>query len=186
LKWIECTANCKFVELDKPDENGYIFFFLHTGHHKHKRPIQKKPFNTQNERFSERIHTAPDTLPKKLQVGQSLDNNHPLASVRNISDVFANSDRIGYYRRKIIEKENLITKTSRHSGDNFIMDFLNFQKIHTNFVRKADFENKGIIILQTEWMGTQAFSENNFSGILTDSTYKYFKNAFLLTRYVGV
>jgi hypothetical protein len=64
------------------------------------------------------------------------------------------------------------------------MDFLDFQKVHTNFVRKADLVNKGIIVLQSKWMEAQAFSENNFSGILTDSTYKYFKNAFLLTRYV--
>ncbi|CAJ0833559.1 11259_t:CDS:2 [Entrophospora sp. SA101] len=46
------------------------------------------------EKFKERILSTPDTLPKKLQVGQSFKNNSPLGSVKNISDAYSNNDRI--------------------------------------------------------------------------------------------
>jgi hypothetical protein len=168
--------------LDKPGEDGFCFFMLHYKHHEHGRCLQTKPFNAEKEKFKERILASPDTLPKKLQVGQSLDSSNPLASVRSISDAYSNSDRIAYYRRKIIDQENIITKTSRRSGDNFVIDFFQFQQDHPNFVQKVDIQNKGIICLQSDWMQNQAFSEQNFLGILTDSTYKYFANAFLLSR----
>jgi hypothetical protein len=157
---------------------------LHKGHHEHEKPIQNKPFNNEKDIFKKRVSTAPDILPKKLQVGQSLDENNLLSSVRNISKAFSNVDRIAYYRRKVIEEENIITKTARRSSDNFILDILQFQTDHPNFIREADFLNKGIIILQSEWMESQLLLENNFTGFLTDSTYKYFENAFLLSRYV--
>jgi hypothetical protein len=115
-------------------------------------------------------------------VGQSLDENHPLASICNISESFTNSDCVGYYRRAIIDEENIITKTACQHGDNFVLDMLQFQLDHPNFIRKIDFTNKGIVILQLDWMQQQGFSTNNHSGIVTDSTYKYFSNAFLLSR----
>jgi len=113
-----------------------------------------------------------------------LDKSNPLTSVRNISKAFSNTDRIAYYCRKIIEEENLITKTAHRYSDNFVLDILQFQVDHPSFIRRVDFANKGVIILQSDWMEQQAFSMSNFSGIVTDSTYKYFSNAFLLSRYV--
>lgn len=184
LEWIQCTVNCKFIKLDQPDENGFCFYLLHKGHHEHQKSIQNKPFNYEKDMLKKRVSTAPDTLPKKLQVGQSLEKDNPLSSVRNISNAFSNTDRIAYYRRKMIEEENLITKTAHRYGDNFVLDILQFQVDHPNFIRRADFTNKGIIILQSNWMEQQAFSSSNFSGIVTDSTYKYFSNAFLLSRYI--
>ena len=178
-----CSVNCKFIKLDQPDENGFCFYLLHKGHHEHQKPIQNKPFNYEKDIFKKRVSMAPDTLPKKLQVGQSLDKDSLLSSVRNISGAFSNTDRIAYYRRKIIDEENLITKTAHCHSDNFVLDILQFQVEHPNFIRIADFANKGVIILQSNWMEQQAFSSNNFSGIVTDSTYKYFSNAFLLSRY---
>lgn len=170
--------------MDQPDENGFRFYLLHKGHHEHQKPIQNKPFNYEKDMLKKRVSTAPDVLPKKLQVGQSLNKNDPLASVRNISEAFSNTDRIAYYRRKIIEEENLVTKTARQHGDNFVLDILQFQSDHPNFIKEADFLNKGIIILQSKWMENQLLSKDNFSGILTDTTYKYFENAFLLSRYL--
>jgi hypothetical protein len=105
---------------------------------------------------------------------------------RNISGSFTNSDRVGYYRRAMIDEENIITKTARRHGDNFVLDILQFQLDHPNFIRKIDFTNKGIVILQSDWMQRQGFSTNNYSGIVTDSTYKYFLNAFLLSRYIKI
>jgi len=170
--------------LDQPDETGFRFYLLHKGHHEHQKPIQNKPFNNEKDIFKKRVSTAPDVLPKKLQVGQSLDKSNLLTSVRNISQAFSNTDRIAYYRCKIIEEENIITKTARRYSDNFVLEILQFQVDHPNFIRRTDFANKGIIILQSDWMEQQAFSTSNFSGIVTDSTYKYFSNAFLLSRYV--
>jgi len=155
---------------------------LHYGHHVHEKCLQNKPFNQEKDQLKERVSAAPETLPKNLQVGQSLDINNPLASVRKISDAFSNTDRIAYYRRQIINEENIITKTARRQGDNFVLDILQFQHDHPNFIRKIDFTEKGVIMLQTDWMRQQYFSIDNFSGIVTDSTYKYFSNAFLLSR----
>jgi len=185
LQWKHCTVNCKFITLNEPDENGFSYYLLHLGHHIHQRCLQNKPFNQEKDELKERVSAAPETLPKKMQVGQSLDNNNPLASVRKISKAFSNTDRIAYYRRQIINEENIITKTARRHGDNFVLDIFQFQQDHPNFIRKVDFTNKGIIVLQTDWMQQQGFSINNFSGIITDSTYKYFSNAFLLSRYVN-
>jgi hypothetical protein len=178
-----CSVNCKFIKLDQPDENDFCYYLLHKGHHEHQKPIQNKPFNFEKDMFKKRVSTAPDVLPKKLQVGQSLDKDNPLSSVRNISKAFSNTDRIAYYRRKVIEEENLITKTAHRHGDNFVLDILKFQIDHPDFIRRADFASKGVIILQSNWMEQQVFSTSNFSGIVTDSTYKYFSNAFLLSRY---
>ncbi|CAH1768084.1 9562_t:CDS:2, partial [Entrophospora sp. SA101] len=186
LEWIKCSASCKFISLDNPDKSGFRYFLLHYMHHQHGRCLQTKPFNIEKEKFKERILSTPDTLPKKLQVGQSFKNNSPLGSVKNISDAYSNNDRVAYYRRSIIDQEKIITKISRKNSDNFVIDFLRFQEEHPNFVQKADFQNKGIICLQSDWMQNQAFSENNFSGILTDSTYKYFANAFLLSRWIPI
>ena len=186
LKWIKCTASCKFIQLEQLDDDEYCYYILHSGHHHHKKCIQTKPFNNEKDQLRERIHNAPEMLPKKLLVGQSLDENHPLASVRNISGSFTNSDRVGYYRRAMIDEENIITKMARWHGDNFVLDILQFQLDHPNFIRKIDFTNKGIVILQSDWMQRQGFSTNNYSGIVTDSTYKYFLNAFLLSRYIKI
>jgi hypothetical protein len=184
LEQKKCPTKCKFISLDTPDENGFSYYLLHIGHHQHQYCIQNKPFNNEKEQLQKRVRSAPETLPRKLVVGQSLDTSHQLSSVRNISEVFANSDRVAYYRRKIIDDENIITKTSRRYGDNFVIDLLQFQSDHPNFIRKTDFTSKGVIILQTDWMQQQAFTKDNFSGVVTDSTYKYFANAFLLSRYV--
>ncbi|CAH1770680.1 11656_t:CDS:2, partial [Entrophospora sp. SA101] len=179
LSLIECSVTCKFITLDEPDESGYRFLYLHQGHHHHQKTLLKKPFNHQQDKLKKRVQTAPDVLPQKLLVGQSLDVNHPLTSVRNISEAFANNDRIAYYRRKIIDEENIITKTSRKSGDNFLTDIYQFQQEHPEFIRNIDLMKKGIITLQSEWMKNQNLST---SAILNDSTYKYFTNAFLVTR----
>ncbi|CAH1771242.1 2695_t:CDS:2, partial [Entrophospora sp. SA101] len=104
--------------------------------------IQCIPFNQEKDQLKKRVSAAPETLPKKMQVGQSLDNNNPLASVRKISEAFSNTDRIAYYSRQIINEENIITKTARRHGDNFILDILQFQQDHPNFIRKTDFANK--------------------------------------------
>ncbi|CAJ0632045.1 4275_t:CDS:2 [Entrophospora sp. SA101] len=178
LSLIECSVTCKFITLDEPDESGYRFLYLHQGHHHHQKTLLKKPFNHQQDKLKKRVQTAPDVLPQKLLVGQSLDVNHPLTSVRNISEAFANNDRIAYYRRKIIDEENIITKTSRKSGDNFLTDIYQFQQEHPEFIRNIDLMKKGIITLQSEWMKNQNLST---SAILNDSTYKYFTNAFLVT-----
>ncbi|CAJ0843365.1 5708_t:CDS:2 [Entrophospora sp. SA101] len=155
LSLIECSVTCKFITLDEPDESGYRFLYLHQGHHHHQKTLLKKPFNHQQDKLKKRVQTAPDVLPQKLLVGQSLDVNHPLTSVRNISEAFANNDCIAYYRRKIIDEENIITKTSRKSGDNFLTDIYQFQQEHPEFIRNIDLMKKGIITLQSEWMKNQ-------------------------------
>ncbi|CAJ0840569.1 17102_t:CDS:1 [Entrophospora sp. SA101] len=165
-------VNCKFIKSDQPDENGFYFYLLHKGHHEHQKPIQNKPFNNEIDMFKKSASAAPDTLPQKLHVGQSLEKNNPFSLVRNISDAFSNTDQIAYYLCKVIEEENLITKTAHRYGDNFVLGILQFQLDHPNFIRRADFANKGIIILQSDWMEQQTFSSSNFSGIVTDSTFQ--------------
>ncbi|CAJ0900866.1 16742_t:CDS:2 [Entrophospora sp. SA101] len=97
---------------------------------------------TCNDQLRERIRNAPETLPKKLLVGQSLDENHPLSSVRNISESFTNSDRVGYYRRAIIDEENIITKTAHQHGDNFFLDILQHSYITIGLDAATRFFNK--------------------------------------------
>ena len=158
LKWIKCAASCKFIQLEQLDNSGYCYYILHSGHHHHKQCIQTKPFNNEKDQLRKRIQNAPETLPKKLVVGQSLDEHNSLASVRNISEAFTNSDRVRYYHRTIIEEGNIITKTAHRHEDNFVLDILQFQIDHPDFIRKVDFINKGIIILQSDWMQEQGFS----------------------------
>ncbi|CAJ0642136.1 11449_t:CDS:2 [Entrophospora sp. SA101] len=55
------------------------------------------PFNQEKYQLKKRISAALETLPKKMQVGQSLDNNNPFASARKISETFSNTEKIAYY-----------------------------------------------------------------------------------------
>ncbi|CAH1765129.1 13543_t:CDS:2, partial [Entrophospora sp. SA101] len=80
LEWKKCSAECKFISLDMPDENGYSYYLLHIGHHKHQHCIQNKPFNNEKEQLQKCVRSAPETLPRKLVVGQSLDASDELYS----------------------------------------------------------------------------------------------------------
>ncbi|CAH1771245.1 9408_t:CDS:1, partial [Entrophospora sp. SA101] len=120
----------------KPDENGFTYYLLHYGHHTHQKCLQNKPFNQEKDQLKKRISAAPETFPKKMQMGQSLDNNNPLASIRKISEAFSNTDRIAYYCLQIINEENIITKTACRHGDNFILDILQFQQDHPNLLER--------------------------------------------------
>ncbi|CAJ0838508.1 8042_t:CDS:2 [Entrophospora sp. SA101] len=121
---------------EKPDENGFTYYLLHYGHHTHQKCLQNKPFNQEKDQLKKRISAAPETFPKKMQMGQSLDNNNPLASIRKISEAFSNTDRIAYYCLQIINEENIITKTACRHGDNFILDILQFQQDHPNLLER--------------------------------------------------
>jgi hypothetical protein len=138
------------------------------------------------EKFQERVQSAPDTRPLKLKVGQSLEEGHPLQPVRQISDALNNIDRIAYYRRKIICDSHITTKLARQHCDDFIIGIRNFQDDHPDFIQRVDFAKKEVIIMQTKWMRIQLGdltrdSCRNNLGTLTDTTYKYFRNGFLMT-----
>ncbi|CAH1758431.1 10212_t:CDS:2 [Entrophospora sp. SA101] len=46
---------------------------------------------------------------------QYLDKYNPFAFVRKLSETFSNADMVAYYRRKIINDEDIIVKTAcRH------------------------------------------------------------------------
>ncbi|CAJ0628663.1 13804_t:CDS:2 [Entrophospora sp. SA101] len=63
LEWKKCSAKCKFISLNMPDENGYFYYLLHIGHHEFQHCIQNKPFNNEKEQLQKCVHPAPETLP---------------------------------------------------------------------------------------------------------------------------
>ena len=109
-----------------------------------------------------------------------------LEPVRNISEAFTNLSRIAYYRRKIISESNIISKIAHHHADDFIKDLTIFQEAHPDFIQRICLIKKVVITVQSKWMKaqlkelTRESSKNNL-GILSDTTYKFFHQGFLLT-----
>lgn len=133
-----------------------------------------------------RVEAAPDTSALKLKVGQSIEPNHPLGAVRNISEAFNNLDRIAYYRRMILKDSNISAKLSKPHSDDFLIFFSTLQRDHPNFVQYTDFREKSVIVLQTPWMRLQLAellrADNNKNlGTISDTTYSFFKSGFLLS-----
>jgi hypothetical protein len=141
------------------------------------------------QQFKQRVLAAPSTLPIKLKVGQSTTPGHPLQPIREISDAFGNLDRVAYHRRRIIKDSTVISKLARQNSDIFISEICRFQDEHSDFIQHVVLVKKVVIILQTKWMRSQLKelvrddSRNNL-GILTDTTYKYFRGGFLMTSSV--
>lgn len=156
------------------------------GHHLHAQPPIHKPSPSEFTLFAKKIETAPDILPLKLKVGQSLNPSSTSAPIRNISAAFNNLDRIGYYRNKVLQSSEIVTRTSRQHSDDFLTQFTQFQSDHHDFIQYTNFVRGAVIILQTPWMKRQLLELTREDGskrlgTLTDTTYKFFKAGFLLT-----
>ncbi|EGF97064.1 uncharacterized protein MELLADRAFT_88447 [Melampsora larici-populina 98AG31] len=96
-------------------------------------------------------------------VGRAPAGQKEIVMVSNIHHGFSNLHRLGYYRRKLLEKAGVIpAKSAPGTGDSFIMDMIHWAEQEQLLTRD---ENKEIYS----------------GGLLSDATYNFFASGYLLS-----
>lgn len=180
LKWIHCDAALKF-EYNLAHDKIVI---KHQSIHNHDCPPVSKPDFESKKKFSKIVKLNPAQKPLQLVVGtlNPLEKNQ---SVSHLHEAFLNRDRTAYYRRVVLEEmgysfngndffSSLKTFQSRFSDSLNFFSGLQLNKVYlsccTNF--------------QLSRLSDTSFFGRTIGGIITDATYNFFKNGYLLSSSV--
>ncbi|POW20305.1 hypothetical protein PSHT_03689 [Puccinia striiformis] len=123
----------------------------------------------------------------ELKLGKPTDSSAPFESVTSIHPAFQNKDRVAYYRRKTLIELNLVPdKLGRGVGDKFIMDMFSWAARGLFIVSSSYMPENEHFTFQTRWMQERLLARNKENklydgGLLSDVTYRYFENGYLLT-----
>ncbi|EGG02975.1 uncharacterized protein MELLADRAFT_90616 [Melampsora larici-populina 98AG31] len=169
--WTQCpTTSCR-IDIEKA--SGWAVL-RHLGTHNHVWPTSKKADPLAMRTLTIELVKNPKVGPLVLKVGQAGAGQTVTPPVTDIHPAFSNGGRLGYLRRKVLVEKGLMPeKESKGGGDRLIMDLMHWgSDVHINF--------------QSEWMAEQLVQRDQFGkvysgGLLSDVTYRFFKNGYLLT-----
>ncbi|EGG11894.1 uncharacterized protein MELLADRAFT_88994 [Melampsora larici-populina 98AG31] len=183
LRYLKCTNTlCRLDE----HESGWGII-RHSGFHQHQWPRRGKPDKLSLEKFGKRVVENPGVGPLQNKVGRAPAGKQEIVTDTNIHGAFGNLHRTGYYRRKLLEAAGVIpVKKLPGAADNFILDMDHWAERGLTVVSVSMKRHNMHLTFQTEWMQQQllARDENqrvHGGGLLSDVTYKFFKNGYLLS-----
>ena len=149
LVHVPCSCTMTFFVKSK------IVRLQHFGWHQHSRPHPIKPDVQGRNKLYDIVRTAPEAIPKRLQVGTK---TRP--PVTDLHPSFFNLDRLAYHRNKLLKKET--TRTTLGSIANFEKS-MNIQCMVSSSMKEED----GHITVQTPFMKERLMARE--SSLQTDS-----------------
>ncbi|KAI7965140.1 hypothetical protein MJO29_003238 [Puccinia striiformis f. sp. tritici] len=181
---LECKGTACRIDYNENTKWGLL---RHKGTHMHPWPEAKKLDKNSAAKFKEVVKKNPKSRAFELKLGKPTDPTAPFNSVTSIHPSLQNKDRLAYYRRKMLMEMNLVPgKNGGGVGDKFILDMFGWA-VQGLFVISLSFmPNREHFTVQTRWMSDRLFSRNHErklydGGLLSDVTYRYFENGYLLT-----
>ncbi|EGG08385.1 uncharacterized protein MELLADRAFT_84900 [Melampsora larici-populina 98AG31] len=131
------------------------------------------------QELTKEVVRNPKAGPLVLKVGQAGAGQTITLPVVEIHPVFGSGGRLAYLRQKVLVEKGLMPKKeSRGGGDRFVLDLIHWARslLRTNMH----------ITFQSEWMAEQLLlwdpSGHAYSGgLLSDVTYRFFRNGYLLS-----
>jgi hypothetical protein len=134
-------------------------------------------------KFKDIIRSAPERKPLRLVVGHSNDPEDPKGPVRNIHPAFVNRDRVAYLRREELKHMGY----SASDGDSWQGLVTLQEQFGQPFIVSSSVEmSESHISIQTKFMRDLLLEESRKEnlGVVTDATYSFFKNGFLIASSV--
>ncbi|KAF5358855.1 hypothetical protein D9757_013954 [Collybiopsis confluens] len=173
LVHVECRNASRIVRWA-----GGVRYYNGTQSHHHPQPPTVHLTRDERSKLTKLVTANPKATPAALISGNTIDKS----STATISDVLLHSGRVGRYRSQILGN------TTAKSGDDFIEDFMEFQRENAGFiVANTMLEGVAVISAQTPFMASQLHSEalaidGPFNGIVSDAAHDWWKvrNSLLL------
>ncbi|EGF97577.1 uncharacterized protein MELLADRAFT_84845 [Melampsora larici-populina 98AG31] len=179
---------CPAVECSVDVEKSTGWAVLrHSGTHNHPWPASKKADPMAMKELTEELVKNPKAGPLVLKVGQAGAGQTITPPVVNIHPAFSNGGRLGYLRRKVLVEKGLMPeKESKGGGDRLIMDLMHWGRNGLRLISTSLLGEDVHITFQTEWMAEQLVRRDQNAkiysgGLLSDVTYRFFHNGYLLT-----
>ncbi|EGG06901.1 uncharacterized protein MELLADRAFT_86319 [Melampsora larici-populina 98AG31] len=182
--WTDCNDTSCRVDIEK--DSGWAVL-CHSGVHKHPWPASKKADPMAMMELTKELVKNPKAGPLVLKVGQAGTGQTVTSPVINIHPAFSNGGRLGYLRRKVLVAKGLMPKKeSKGGGDRLIIDLMHWGRNGLQLISTSLLGDAVHITFQTEWMAEQLVRRDQFGkiysgGLLSDVTYRFFKNGYLLT-----
>ncbi|EGG09506.1 uncharacterized protein MELLADRAFT_95997 [Melampsora larici-populina 98AG31] len=179
---LECHARCR---VDK-DTIEKWYLLRHQGQHTHRWPDPKKADPLAKEKLEAAVLADPKLGPLGMKVGRARVGTAPIPSITDVHSSFAHTDRLGYLRREILAKHGLMDdKNDKHGGDRWYTQIRHWSKKGMKIV-SVTMDDNNHFTFQTKWMAEmlvlqQEDGEAYSGGLLSDVTYKFFLNGYLLT-----
>ncbi|KAJ7190032.1 hypothetical protein GGX14DRAFT_328543, partial [Mycena pura] len=149
-------------------------FYQNGGNHQHSRPTVRLHLGAdEREQFSKIVEQHPKTGPLQLVVGHPTATG-PAPSVANISPVLLNTDRVKYERRRVLKGGDGL------GGDNFLKEFAKFEGANPDFIRKSQFGQVSVIIMQTSFMASRliksvSMDDDAVGGLVSDAAHGFWR-----------
>ncbi|OAV86106.1 hypothetical protein PTTG_30079, partial [Puccinia triticina 1-1 BBBD Race 1] len=159
----------------------------HKGTHPHPWPEAKKPDRIAKEELKAEIKKNPTAGALKLKMGKGTDPSAGFDSVVSIHSAYINRDRLAYYRRTILAELGLAPdKLKGGVGDRFILHMFGWASRGLWIISSSFMPSSEHFTFQTKWMSDCLFARDQQNqvyngGLLSDVTYRYFENGYLLT-----
>ncbi|EGF99848.1 uncharacterized protein MELLADRAFT_93987 [Melampsora larici-populina 98AG31] len=180
---VPCDARCRFDE----EKSTHWQLLRHQGRHNHVWPEAKKADRISKAKLKEMVINDPKTGPLGLKVGRANASKNPIQSVANIHSSFGHIDRLGYLRRDILVKNELMPDNQDPDGaDRWLTKLEHWGKQGMRLVSSSLKIEEIHISFQGAWMEEvllyESKSGESYSGgLLSDVTYCFFLNGYLLT-----
>ncbi|EGF98028.1 uncharacterized protein MELLADRAFT_96237 [Melampsora larici-populina 98AG31] len=184
LRHIPCEDTICRLDEHLPTGWGII---RHAGFHVHPWPRRGKPDKLSISKFGERVVNNPSVGPLQHKVGRAPAGKQEIKTASAIHPAFGNLHRTGYYRRKLLVDAGVIPeKKIPGSGDSFILDMIHWAKLGLRMISSSFLPENTHMTFQTPWMAEQFLAREEDGGVysgglLSDVTYKFFANGYLMT-----
>ncbi|EGG03557.1 uncharacterized protein MELLADRAFT_90087 [Melampsora larici-populina 98AG31] len=163
---IECHARCRVdteVDPDDPESTATWSILRHQGIHQHAWPDSKKADPLSKDKLKERILREPKKGPLALKVGHAHTGTEP------------------------IDNGLMNDKKDPEGGDKWLLSIIHWARQGMRIVSVSLMPEDTHLSLQTEWMAEVLVYQDKkkpepyTGGLLSDVTYRFFENGYLLT-----
>ncbi|OAV88135.1 hypothetical protein PTTG_29135, partial [Puccinia triticina 1-1 BBBD Race 1] len=157
------------------------------GTHPHPWPKAKKPDRMAKEELKAEIKKHPKATALALKMGKASDPTADIDSVVAIHPAYINQDRLAYYRRTILAELGLAPdKLGDGVGDKFLLTMFGWAARVMWIISSSFMPQNEHFTFQTKWMSDRLMARDSDNqvysgGLLSDVTYRYFENGYLLT-----
>ncbi|EGG12431.1 uncharacterized protein MELLADRAFT_89010 [Melampsora larici-populina 98AG31] len=180
LRHVPCEDTICRMDEHRPTGWGII---RHAGYHVHPWPRRGKPDKLSISKLGDRVVNNPLVGPLQHKVGRAPAGKQEIKTASGIHPAFGNLHQTGYYRRKLLVDAGVIPeKKIPGSGNSFLLDMIHWAKM----ISSSFLPENTHMTFQTPWMAEQFLAREEdgsvySGGLLSDVTYKFFANGYLMT-----